>query len=312
MIPVRFNPLQLADPLKAEWDQWQLKAEAATLRVIQAWEDWRAQGSPGKFTYKWEQKVWGELKEWLLKNVFHDKCAYCETREARSSYHAEHFRPKGRVRYQASGSTTKKTLRNARVQDEQDQDVDHPGYFWLAYHWQNLLPSCNNCNSARGKNDQFPVGGTYVAVKRLTDPEIAALRQQQTASLHRPNVYYLHPEDLDHLEQRVLLHPYLDEPDQHLLFGDFGIVSALEGSAMGAASIEVFDLNAERLRIARQIACENAFRVYAGEMSRGSGAAKVERVKAAKAAVHDYISGRSPYSAAVVGYLRDWFPTHGI
>ncbi len=303
MIPVRFNPLQLAGSLKTEWDQWQLKAEAATQRVIHAWEDWRAQGSISKFQYKWEETIWTELKEWLLKNVFHNKCAYCETREARSAYHAEHFRPKARVRYQSAGAQVKRRFQPALVQDEHGQDMDHPGYFWLAYHWQNLLPSCNNCNSARGKNDQFPVGGKYVAVTRLTPAEITALRHQHTPSPSQADVYYLHPEDMDDREQRVLLHPYLDDPDQHLIFGDLGIVAARDGSLMGQVSMQVYDLQAESLRIARQSECEKALSKYATAFLSASGSVESKKI-AAKAAIQDYIDGRLPYSAAVLGYLR--------
>ncbi|OYW78072.1 MAG: hypothetical protein B7Z37_00965 [Verrucomicrobia bacterium 12-59-8] len=303
MIPVRFNPQQLAGPLKAEWDQWQLKAEAATLRVINAWEDWRAQGSTGKFAYEWEQGIWSELKEWLLKNIFHGKCAYCETREARSPYHAEHFRPKGRVRFQAVGIALKRRLQGARTQDEDGLEMDHPGYFWLAYHWQNLLPSCNNCNSARGKNDQFPVGGKYVAVTRLNPAEITALRHNQTPSPTRADVYYLHPEDLDLREQHVLLHPYIDDPEQHLVFGEFGIVAARNASPMGEASIQVYDLEAEALRIARQSECEKALAKFIAAFLAANGSIASKSL-AAQTAIQDYIDGRLPYSAAVLGYLR--------
>ncbi|HYR27378.1 MAG TPA: hypothetical protein VEU30_02875 [Thermoanaerobaculia bacterium] len=63
-----------------------------------------------------------------LDRLFHEKCAYCE-----SSYRAvdardiEHFRPKAKI----------------------NEKPDHPGYWWLAAVWTNLLPSCPPCNQLR-------------------------------------------------------------------------------------------------------------------------------------------------------------------
>src|ERR1700676_5569499 len=132
MVRVSFNPNTLQEPLKSEWQSWVAEAEAATQRAIEAWETWRAEGSPGKFKCALEEKVWGDLKAWLIKNIFQNKCAYCETREVRSPYHAEHFRPKGRVRFRAKGE---KKLCKVVINDEEGKQTEHPGYFWLAYNW---------------------------------------------------------------------------------------------------------------------------------------------------------------------------------
>jgi len=57
--------------------------------------------------------------------------------------HVEHYRPKGKV-----------TVRT----DENDQTsrevIDHPGYFWLAYEWYNLILSCPYCNTSHATEDQ--------------------------------------------------------------------------------------------------------------------------------------------------------------
>ena len=55
-----------------------------------------------------------------LNKIYHLKCAYCEKKLLDAPKHIEHYRPK---------------------------DV----YYWLAYSWDNLLLSCGNCNSAKGK-----------------------------------------------------------------------------------------------------------------------------------------------------------------
>jgi uncharacterized protein (TIGR02646 family) len=76
-----------------------------------------------------------------LEDRHHGKCCYCETRINDHKPHAdsfvEHWRPKRSSR-QARGG---KRIR--------------PGYYWLAYDWDNLLLSCLFCN--RQKNDLFPL-----------------------------------------------------------------------------------------------------------------------------------------------------------
>jgi uncharacterized protein (TIGR02646 family) len=86
-----------------------------------------------------------------LHSLFKKKCAYCE-----SFYlgvhptDIEHFRPK------------------ARIQKEGEKGAISPGYWWLAADWNNLLPSCIDCNRKRGhalggnlvnlgKSDHFPI-----------------------------------------------------------------------------------------------------------------------------------------------------------
>ena len=55
-----------------------------------------------------------------LEKLFHFKCAYCESSIANQDWDVEHFRPKGRVA----------------------EREKHTGYYWLAYEWTNLYPSC--------------------------------------------------------------------------------------------------------------------------------------------------------------------------
>jgi uncharacterized protein (TIGR02646 family) len=75
----------------------------------------------------------------LLVRIHHGKCCYCEKRFPRSNLHVEHFRPRSGVR---------QTL-------NQKKD-DLPGYYWLAYRWDNLLLGCNDCNSLC-KGTRFPL-----------------------------------------------------------------------------------------------------------------------------------------------------------
>lgn len=133
-----------------------------------------------------------------LHELFHGKCAYCESFYfSTAPVDTEHFRPKG------------------RLQEEQE----HAGYWWLAATWNNLLPSCINCNrrsghitpiltaqmvqlvkggsrfsqsseQQSGKHDSFPILG-----KRATEDE----RDYSS-------------------EYPLLLDPCRDDPSEHLRF----------------------------------------------------------------------------------------------
>ncbi len=84
------------------------------------------------FTFKTYKRP--EIKQ-LLEDMFHGKCAYCETfYSAAQPMDVEHYRPKGAV----------------------SEDDTHDGYWWLAMKWDNLLPSCIDCN--RKRKQITPVG----------------------------------------------------------------------------------------------------------------------------------------------------------
>lgn len=162
-----------------------------------------------------------------LNAAFHFKCAYCEASfQATGPVAVEHYRPKSAV-VGADGKLKK------------------PGYYWLAGTWKNLLPSCTDCNSAReqeiegedprtmGKANKFPIANEKARAKK--------------------------PEQ-EKKEKRLLLHPYLDHPERHLVFdADGGIKPARTSqgreSEKGVESIEVYALRrpglaTERARVA--------------------------------------------------------------
>ena len=74
-----------------------------------------------------------EVKKQLKSDQF-GKCAYCE-RSLNGDFGAvEHFRPKG------------------GYQIEDEKYLRKPGYYWLAYDWNNLLYSCSECNTCYKRN----------------------------------------------------------------------------------------------------------------------------------------------------------------
>jgi uncharacterized protein (TIGR02646 family) len=72
-----------------------------------------------------------------LVEMFHGKCAYCESAITHIDYgHIEHFKPKS-----------------------------IPAYYELAVAWDNLLLACGRCNGAENKGTKFPLadeGGPLV------------------------------------------------------------------------------------------------------------------------------------------------------
>ena len=67
-----------------------------------------------------------------LRNDQEGKCAYCDTFFVESTGEVEHFRPKTAYRQQKGGTEHR------------------PGYYALAYAWENLLLACPCCNRHKG------------------------------------------------------------------------------------------------------------------------------------------------------------------
>lgn len=162
-----------------------------------------------------------------LKELFHGKCAYCESRYAPvHPVDVEHFRPKGGVA-DLDPATGKMAL-------------ERPGYYWLAASWENLLPSCIDCN--RERTHEFPDEPPGKSGKANRFPLSGARRARAPGCERR--------------EKPLLLNPCEDDPDEHLEFTEAGVVRpALDGrrrpSRRGEASIQVYglqrnDLVAER------------------------------------------------------------------
>lgn len=125
-----------------------------------------------------------ETVKQALNELFHFKCAYCESRYGGTQpVDVEHYRPKGGV--ETAGG---------------NQQV---GYYWLAADWGNLLPSCIDCNRTRWQ--EIPGGGEQKVGKGNRFPIV---NEDDRAT---------QPDEEAH-EQRLLLHPCLDQPEQELEF----------------------------------------------------------------------------------------------
>lgn len=204
MTDVCFDPAKLTGEKRKWWDDWIRRADRATEAVIAAWER-------GDETLPFKEALWGELKNWLLENVFHGKCAYCETKILRFSGDAEHYRPKSEVTVRNPGT---RKLDHLWTVDESGKQIVHPGYFWLAHHWKNILPSCESCNRRHGKLTQFPLAEKACHILRWKkgQPPVSSPIENPRESPHHPGWLYLGPDDLDRIENPLLLNPFRKDP----------------------------------------------------------------------------------------------------
>jgi len=113
-----------------------------------AFEGSEAEYRSGGRRFTFDRAVYGapEVKE-ALKSAQHRKCAFCESLvDHVYPGDVEHYRPK------------------AAVCREEDGALERPGYYWLAYDWDNLLFSCALCNQ-RHKANRFPLADATVRAR---------------------------------------------------------------------------------------------------------------------------------------------------
>ena len=208
MLPVRHNRNQtdaFGEAIQPT-DRWLRDSRQATRDLI-------VSGPPDEFsvTYK------SETVKMCLEKLFHLKCAYCEEKVTHG-YDVEHFRPKAAVA----------------------EDASHPGYYWLAYEYDNLLPSCAPCNQARCDPPTWDNRSKQEAAGKLTQFPVAGTRARQ-------------PRDNLAMEDPLLLHPCEEDPTAHLACDPTsGALLPLHSSIRGKRTIEILNLNRKRLQNERK------------------------------------------------------------
>jgi hypothetical protein len=173
----------------------------------------------------------------------------------------EHYRPKG------------------RVTDEDGKLVfigerPHPGYYWLAYDWLNLLPACIGCNRpgqspsgvVSGKWDKFPV---------------AAFRAAKPGEEER--------------EEPVILNPWRDNPNEHLSFdNELGVIAAK--TPRGEANIRILGLNREGLPELRRSVYDTA-QLHYSKFIEAIQEKRPDEVEKYKGLIARHQLGIGPYTA---------------
>jgi hypothetical protein len=215
------------EPTGKKWTKWKNDAKKEAAAAVRAY---RKDG-----TYKVRESLYARCGREIAKH-FYGKCGYCESRVVDASVRnpdVEHHRPKGRVRNRQS----REIVRDAMGRE-------HPGYFWLAYYWKNLLPSCPGCNRP-GNDGKSPTSvGKWDFFPTAKPP--AAPPDDQAVDIEE------HHRLLDQLEEPLLLNPWtVRNPEEHLVF-DFktGVIGSI--TDVGRETIDLLDLNRDGLIAERQ------------------------------------------------------------
>ena len=156
-----------------------------------------------------------EVKDALIA-IQNYKCCFCESKIGHVSYgDVEHFRPKA-----------------GWVQG--DEQLNRPGYYWLAYEWDNLLLSCQLCNQ-RYKKNFFPLVNNH----------------QRSLSHH---------DNIDN-ESPVLVHPGKDEAEMFITFKE-EIPISVNGNVRGRETVSKLGLDRELLNEQRRKTFSMIYDIY--------------------------------------------------
>jgi uncharacterized protein (TIGR02646 family) len=162
-------------------------------------QEYCAAYSAGTREFEFDPAIYGHdsVKQTLVA-MHHGKCCYCESYVRHISPGTiDHYRPK------------------AASQQRTGDPLIRPGYYWLAYDWENLLFLCQTCNQTYKRN-LFPL-----------------LDETQRALTH------LHSLDV---EEPLLIDPSKDDPADFISFRD-EIAFALGDNLLGRTTIEILGLN---------------------------------------------------------------------
>ncbi|HEX8220057.1 MAG TPA: hypothetical protein VF914_12720 [Chloroflexia bacterium] len=157
-----------------------------------------------KFTFQTEVYGHETVKKTLIA-AQHSKCCFCESKTGLDG-DVEHYRPK------------------AGYRQSKDEPLLRPGYYWLAYDWNNLLLACPACNQ-RFKKNYFP----------LANPNARAKSHKDDVSTEEP----------------LFINPAERDPEQYIGFR-YEISYPIDDNPLGTATIEALGLNREVLNEKRR------------------------------------------------------------
>ena len=155
----------------------------------------------GTKTFTFDAGLYGDpaVKQALIA-AQHGKCCFCE-KKIGGEGDVEHFRPK------------------ASFCQGKGHPVERPGYYWLAYEWDNLLLACPVCNQ-RFKRSLFPL---FDSAKRARN----------------------HHGDLTQ-EKPLFIHPAEEDPADFIGFRQ-EVPYAIRGNRRAKGTIKALGLNRENL-----------------------------------------------------------------
>lgn len=185
-----------------------LRTKGKTKRAAhcRSYSQHQAEYQSGQRAFPFDAKIYAhaDVKTALIE-AQHGKCCFCEAKVGADG-DVEHFRPKS-----ASCQGLK-------------QGLIRPGYYWLAYEWNNLLLSCSACNQ-RHKGNLFP----------LATPTSRARSHHDAVAQEDP----------------LLLNPDMQDPEQYIAFRH-EIPYPIKNNRCGKTTIEVLALDRENLNERRR------------------------------------------------------------
>lgn len=170
-----------------------------------------------------------------LRQLAGGNCAYCESKiGAVGAREVEHYRPKGGI-----------------------ANLDlHTGYWWLAHQWDNLLPTCRDCNKSLRQ---------HIVTAGMTEAEVLELQGKRAAeSFGKASQFEIRGQRAVGsgcnlaLEDPLLIDPCRNDPSHHVTW-DFSVELTLiepvfangNYSVYGAYTIKTCALNRAELVLDR-------------------------------------------------------------
>ena len=154
------------------------------------------------------------------------KCFYCESYvEHVAKLQVEHYRPK------------------AKVDNIDNNGIDHGGYYWLGLEWTNLLLSCPGCNGKEAKGNRFPLSHHSNRAAPLNPVNLGPPPTYDRNNCKSESDTLLN-------EKPILLNPEIDHPENHLTFDEFGQILGID--ERGKKTVEILNLKRDPLLAARQ------------------------------------------------------------
>ena len=262
MVKIIFN-----EPETDQWKKWKNKCKTETEKIIKNFEN--------DNTLEFNKNIYNDKK--IRRTIyfanksdppFYGKCVYCE-KNITTFNHLDHFRPKAEVRDYNNNEVF--------IELNNTKKIKHPGYYWLAYDWKNLLPSCIDCNILKkegkyiGKGTRFPINGEYA----------------------------LKPEHDLNREEPLLINPVVVNPDDYIeICKDTGFISSKNKSEKGETTINIFGLNENRLPEQRKKTigfCKLKILEYIEE----------NKIKELNNFINNIIDGKCEYSMAAKEVIKD-------
>ena len=156
--------IKFAEPHTKTWKRWVTACTKASDNLKRTYK----LGAPFEVSDLYKRKSIKVEVYFAKEGPFRGRCVYCEANiKDFQDGDVEHFRPK-------MGVTDENDL-PVMIVASPGKNLQHPGYYWLAYNWTNLLPACVKCNrpgpDGIGKHNRFPLAERSYATSEEGIPQ---------------------------------------------------------------------------------------------------------------------------------------------